>query len=471
MSSHLSSSGSPQSEHPFEITSKPSHVHLVGIGGTGMSALAQLLADRTITVSGSDRVLDRGAETPVLSRLRRRGVRLYPQDGSGVHPDTSAVVISTAIEADNPDILAARERGIPIVHRTRMLVHVMGRAPCIAVAGTSGKTTVTGMIGWILTCAGVDPTVVNGGAVLNWVGEDNIGHARHGSDAVWVVEADESDRSLLAFQPEWAVLTNISADHFNFDESLDLFVQFAERVRTGLVCTPETARWLSRRAAASTVRKLIETKSGIEERNGTWRIPCGNSQMACPLPGRHNAENGLLAVTLCEALGHDAEAVGEALAGFRGIERRLQKLGSAGGITVIDDYAHNPAKIRAAWETARTMGRRVVGVWRPHGYVPLAMMAGNLEETLQDIMRNDILYVLDVYYAGGTAKREIEAEAFADRLIKRGLNITYLPDYEALEAELKAEVEPGDVVLFMGARDPGLPAFARRYADCVAGRR
>ncbi|MDO9540967.1 MAG: Mur ligase domain-containing protein, partial [Kiritimatiellia bacterium] len=209
--------------------------HLIGVGGVGMSSLAQLLLALGHSVSGSDRYYDQGKALNILTKLQLLGVKLFAQNGSAVGDDLSAVVVSSAIEKDNPDLGAARKKGIQVLHRAELLAVLARDKKCIAVTGTAGKTTVTGMIGWTLAELGLDPTVVNGGAVLNWVSGENIGNFRFGHSDIWVLELDESDRSLLNFSPDWAVITNISKDHFEVAEVRELFALFSRQVRKQII--------------------------------------------------------------------------------------------------------------------------------------------------------------------------------------------------------------------------------------------
>lgn len=436
------------------------HHHLAGIGGVGMSALARALAGHGAEVTGSDRFLDAGQPTPALEKLRRAGFALAAQDGSALRPDTRALVLSTAIEKDNAEVRRAAELGVPVVHRAEMLARLVGGGTCIAVTGTAGKTTVTGLVGWVLECAGMNPSVVNGGAVVNWVTDTELGNARIGSPHLWVIEADESDRSLLQFEPDWAVITNISKDHFELDEVTALFRQFAGRVRRGVVgCFGEPP---AEKLLAGFAPRLTAQGSLFQHRG---------EEYAVPLLGRHNAENALEAVELCLRLGLEPATIRNALAGFRGIERRLEPAGTAAGISVIDDYAHNPAKIRAALTALAPYHGRILAAWRPHGYGPLALMKDELLAMFAETLRPpDMLFVLPVFYAGGTARRVFTSGEFVEALRARGLRAEYAPDFDALEARLARQAEKGDAILVMGARDPGLPAFARRLVSTI-GRR
>ena len=423
-------------------------VHVVGIGGVGMNAVAQAYRAMGYAVTGSDRLLDQGQQTDVLDKLSQAGIGLFSQDGTGVQADTHAVIVSSAIEPDNPDLLAARERGIAVWHRAEALAKLVGDAHVIAIAGTSGKTTVTGMVGWLLTQLGLNPNVVNGGELLNWQRVDRIGNVQITGSDWWVLEVDESDRSLLHFQPDWAVLTNISADHFSLAESVALFESFAAKVSTGIIVGDQCADF-----------NLTRTGSPAK------RFQAGEgSDLVLPvhLPGRHNRENAALAIALCEAMGFERAECIEHLSAFQGVARRLQLVGNANDILVYDDYAHNPAKIHAAWTAVRGADRRVLGVWRPHGYGPLkAMMTELVEMFASTSQPDDHIYVLPVYYAGGTADRSVDSDQLVARLQAKGLSASYVEGYAQLKDVLNNVKQAGDAVLCMGARDPDLPKFAR----------
>jgi len=419
-----------------------------------MSALAQVLQAQGCRVSGSDRFLDTGRSMDVLEKMSRSGIQLKPQDGSGVLTGLTGLVVSSAIEADNPDLAAARRLQVPILHRAECLAQWANARSCIAVTGTAGKTSVTGMIGWALTQLGADPTVVNGGALLNWVDAQQIGNVRAGRSDVWVVEADESDRSLLRFHPDWAVITNMSKDHFELSEVQHLFKAFAGQVKRGVVGCYATG--------AEGGEGLPDFKPDLSEKG--IRFGYRGVDFTLPVLGRHNAENALQAVMLCERLGYALPKVSRALAGFGGMQRRLERVGTGRGVTVIDDYAHNPAKIGAAWDAVAPYYRRLLAVWRPHGFAPLALMLGELVQAFCARAKpGDRVFILPVYFAGGTAQRTVTAETLVSALRERGVCAELAAGYDDLLARLKAEAQAGDGVLWMGARDPDLGAYARRF--------
>jgi len=432
-----------------------------------MSALAQALLWTHGRVTGSDRHFDQGTDLPVFAALRAAGVELVAQDGAAVDARTTAVVYSTAIEAGNPDFLAAQRQGVPLRHRAEMLAELARGHTVLAVAGTAGKTTTAGMLGWTLERLGADPTVINGGALVAWAEGGRVGNVRRGgADAPWVVEVDESDRSLLDFFPDWSILTNVSQDHFTLAEVQDLFRAYAAQVRTGIVCGVGVAALLGTPRA-----RIVETAAQPERTADGFAVAWRGIRLAVRQPGAHNALNALLAAEQCAQLGHDPRKIAEALARFGGIQRRLERVDAGGGVRVVDDYAHNPAKISAAWAAVAVPGNRVLGVWRPHGFGPLRAMLEPLADAFAAVCRpDDKLWLLPVYDAGGTADRSIGSAALQARLAARGVAAALAPGYAALGGELAQTARAGDVVLVMGARDPQLPVFARAVAARTADR-
>ncbi|MCZ7591076.1 MAG: Mur ligase domain-containing protein [Kiritimatiellae bacterium] len=433
--------------------STKSHIHVVGVGGVGMSALAELLLAQGCDVSGSDRTVDQGGQSEIIETLKAAGLRIVPQDGSSITADTKALCVSTAIEADNPEFVAAQKLGVEVVHRAAMLARLAAGKRVIAITGTAGKTTVTALVGYLLEQAGFDPTVVNGGVILNWRAPNRLGNVRLGHSDLWIIEADESDRSLLQFHPEHAIITNISKDHFELQEVQELFRQFAAQVSGSIISGAGVGKVIG--------RSTVEAPINVERGKDGWGFTFAGVPFAPLMPGWHNAENAKLAVVLCHKLGADLAAVQSALARFGGVHRRLEMLGRLHGARVIDDYAHNPAKIAASWLAAAESSDRVLAYWRPHGFAPLALMHEELVEALSGVMRSrDRLFVLPVYYAGGTAKRTMDSADFVAALTARNLSVELVVDYPALRARLEAEADVDAVILGMGARDPELPRFA-----------
>lgn len=430
------------------------HVHVAGVAGVGMSALAQALLDAGYRVSGSDRYIDQGQDLEILQTLRLAGVELVPQDGSGIKDDTTALAVSTAIEKDNAELRAAQALQVPVVHRAAMLGRLTAGKRLLAVTGTAGKTTVTGLIGHICAAAGFDPVVVNGAIVTNWRAENRVGSVRSGAGDLMIIEADESDRSLMVFQPHFSVITNISKDHFELDEVVKLFRAFREQTRAWTVTGPQ---------AGEVLDDVKAPALDLRGDGASRRLHIDGVDYPLPMPGRHNAENVWIAVQAARRLGIAPDVMVRALSTFRGIHRRLEVVGHQNGITVLDDYAHNPAKIAASWSAAAEQGARVLGIWRPHGFGPLALMFDELAASFARVARpQDRVFILPVYYAGGTAQKTHDAERLAAVLAERGVAAEFITDYEMLREKLKSSLRSGDVVLGMGARDPELPLFLKR---------
>lgn len=411
-------------------------VHLVGIGGVGMSALAQALLDAGGTVTGADRALGgSGARPGVLAALARAGVRLFPDDGSGIGPDTARVIISTAVEETNRDLRCARARGIPVVHRAAALAELLAPRRLVAVAGTCGKSTVTAILGHLLAESGFDPVVVNGAQVVGWdAGGTRVGSTRKGTGAYAVAEVDESDKSLVAFKPFAAVVTNASADHYSKAEMDAVFDAFVRGVPGPVIDGRRTPMVPS--AAARTI----------------------------PLPGEHNAVNAECALRMAAALGADPARLAAAIRTFPGVERRLQRVGTCGGAVVYDDYAHNPEKLHAMLATLQAAyPKGVAVVWRPHGYAPLRKMLEALAAMFRATLRPcDELLVLPVYDAGGTTDRSLNSDALVTRL--NASPVRFVEGLEDAETHLRTHAPAFGALVVAGARDPGLPVLARRLA-------
>lgn len=427
--------------------------HLIGIGGVGMSALAQALLDRGAAVSGADRQIvapDAPPPTPVLRALAAQGVALFPDDGSGVDAQTARVIVSTAIEDTNPGLCKAQAAGIPVVHRAAALAEALSGRKLVAVAGTCGKSTVTAILGHVLTACGFDPVVVNGAQIAGW-DEDGarVGSVRRGAGEYAVAEVDESDKSLTAFSPYAAIITNASADHYSKEEMDAVFDAFIRDVPGPLVDGRDS----------SGTRHSCRFAQEVEEAIGMF-----------PMPGAHNRANARLALAMACALGADPKQAAAALAAFPGVERRLQRVGAVmcgdRQVAVYDDYAHNPEKLHAMWTTlAEAFPRGVAAVWRPHGYGPLRKMLEPLAAAFRDVMRpQDVLVLLPVYDAGGTADRSVNSDALAARLADASGTVALVQDLIEAEAVLRTHAPAVGAIVTAGARDPGLPVLARRLA-------
>ncbi len=446
-------------------------LHYAGLGGSGMSALAQFHVMTGGRASGSDRAFDRGQRAEARAQLERLGIAIYLQDGSGTEGDCAGLVVSTAVEEQVPDVAAARARGLPLLHRSELLARFVAVHRAVAVTGTSGKSTVVAMIFEILRAAGREPSVITGGDLLTLQRDGLWGNAWSGGSELLVVEADESDGSLVRYAPAVGVVLNLHRDHKEMEEVAAMFAAFRAQTREAFVVGEDER--LRPLAAGATVYGF-GTHAAVRGEDvaiapGSSRFAVGGTAFGLPVPGRHNVENALAAIATCRALGVPLTEMVAPLADFQGVGRRFQTVGRARGVEVVDDFAHNPAKIAAAIATAHRRARRVLAVYQPHGYGPTRFLRRDLVEAFAGALgREDLLWLLEVFYAGGTAARDFSAADIVAEIAARGVAAQFAPAREWLAARVAAEAREGDLVLIMGARDPSLTGFAREVLEAIA---
>lgn len=440
-----------------------------GIGGSGMLPLAMIVAARGAAVSGSDRSRDQGRTPDKFEWIAGRGVALFPQDGSGVAAGQT-LVASAAVEDSVPDVAAARALGLPRLTRADLNAALFNAADtAVGVGGTSGKSTVTGMIGWILESAGRRPTVMNGAVMRNFAGADTpFASALVGDPATYVSEVDESDGSIALYRPDVAVVTNISLDHKSLDELHQLFGDFAAKARVAVINADdaESAPLL----AGGNVLRFGFSDAAAVRGSDFEPLPdgcrftvhfAGDSHAARLLmPGRHNAANALAAIAAARALNIPVAQSVAALADFAGLARRYEVLGQAGGVTVIDDFAHNPDKVAATLAAVAELPGRALLFFQPHGYGPLRQMGQELAASFAGGMRDgDRLFVCDPVYFGGTVDRSIGSEALVADIVAGGGDAVHLTTRAACGAAMLDAAKPGDRILILGARDDTLTEF------------
>lgn len=447
-------------------------LHFAGLAGSGMAALAAFLAMKGGRVSGSDRAFDRGQEGEARRQLEGLGIAVHPQDGSGLGGDCAALVCSTAVEAEVPDLAAARQLGVPVLHRSELLAHLVAGHRTLAVTGTSGKSTTAALLFELLRGAGLDPSLVSGAALLSLQGRPHPGSAFAGGSDLLVIEADESDGSLVRYAPAVGVVMNLQKDHKTPEEVLAFFRTFAGRVRERLVLG-EGANLAALREGALRYGFGPEASLRAEQvevgPEGSSFSLCGH-RFHVPLPGRHNVENALAALAACHALGVPLARLAAPLAAFQGVARRFERVGTARDVQVVDDFAHNPAKVEAALRAAQDCSGRVLAVFQPHGYGPLRFLRAELVETFARVLRaQDRLWFLDVFFAGGSVVRDISSAEVVAEIAAAGAHAGFAMSREALVAAVSVEARPGDLVLVMGARDPSLSGLARQILTALSG--
>ena len=446
-----------------------SSLHFAGIMGSGMSAIAQYLAWEGLIISGSDRIAFADEMKETKEKLERCGCNLFPQDGSGITSATEALVISTAIEDDNPDIAAARKLGIPIFHRSDVLAAIVASHRTIAVCGTSGKSTVTALIFEILRACGKSPSLITGATLICLNAEGFFGNSFKGDSDRLIIEADESDGTLVKYRPETAVFLNISKDHKSVAQALELFERLAGQTPSVITNGDDPGLKSIQAALQFGLSDSVDFRpESVKAVTPSVRFTLKGTDFELPLPGRHNLSNAFAALCVCENEGCNLERMVEPLREFKGVMRRFSVSRTPKGITVIDDYAHNPDKIKAALLTARDFGARLFAVFQPHGYGPTRFLKDELVETFARLIRdNDEVYFLPIYYAGGTVKKDISSEDLAVWVRKRGV-MSYAPQSrQGLLADLAQRVKPGDTVILMGARDPTLSLLAQEIKDSL----
>lgn len=441
-----------------------------------MSSIAQVLLHNGYAVRGSDRSYDQGKNAQLYQNLTALGVQLYPQDGSGIDKSVDTLVVSSAVEPSIPDVKTALDLDLPIQKRAEILAWLFNQGEGIAVGGTSGKTTVTGMIGHILHQTKRNPTVINGGIMLNAVDPPHLGNAICGTPNLPVVEADESDGTIALYDPKVAVLTNISLDHKPMEELEKLFGDFCNRAKDTAIVNLDC-----KHSADLTHRLHTRVTFGLENPQADIHathiqlLPDGSAfhvnGIACRLyvPGHHNIANALAGIAACEAMGVAIGETTKALASFKGIGRRLQVIGQKNGIVVIDDFAHNPDKIAASLSALKAQSGRLLVVFQPHGFAPTRLLKdGLIQAFAQGLDEQDQLLMPEIFYAGGTAQKDISSAHLIDAIAQQNRNAQFIATRDAIQAHLVREAKTGDRIVIMGARDDTLTDFARGILACLS---
>jgi len=457
-------------------------IHFVGIGGIGMSGIAEVMANLGYTVQGSDI-----AEGASVERLRARGITVFVGHDAANLGDAAVVVTSTAVKRDNPEVAAAIDNRIPVVRRAEMLAELMRLKSNVAVAGTHGKTTTTSMVATLLDAGGIDPTVINGGIIESYGSNARLG------DSEWmVVEADESDGSFLRLDGTIAVVTNIDPEHLDhygsFEAVKDAFLQFIENVPfygAAVLCIdhPEVqnviARVRDRRVItygfsphADLRAENIRSEGGSTLFDAISRDRDGRettiADIVLPMPGRHNVQNALAAIAVALEMGCAHDTIRAGFARFGGVRRRFTLAGEVDGVRVIDDYAHHPVEIRAVLSAAHDAAKgRVIAVVQPHRYTRLRDL---LEEFQSCFEQADVVYAAPVYPAGEQPIAGVDSAALVAGIKARGhRQASEIADSQALATELAGTVEPGDLVVCLGAGD--ITKWAAGLAGAIAAAR
>ncbi|MBA4767378.1 MAG: UDP-N-acetylmuramate--alanine ligase [Porphyrobacter sp.] len=450
-----------------------------GIGGSGMLPLAQIAHGLGHPVAGSDRSRDQGRSPEKFAWMEANGFTLFPQDGSGVTSADQVLVASAAIEDTVPEVARAKALGCARLSRAELLSRLFNATDfSVAVAGTSGKSTVTGMIAWILAEAGHDPTVMNGAVMKNFVSSANpFASARIGGAGVFVAEVDESDGSIALYRPTVGVLLNVSLDHKSIEELRVLFGDFVGEAGTAVInldsaeagyLIPRAGRKVTFGIRAKGADISVEADSIDMSELGIRAAVVDNRRrevfpLILPMPGLHNLSNALAAIAAASAAGIGVNHAVYALRSFKGLARRFDVIGtSRSGISVIDDFGHNPEKCAATLRTLKATPGRVIACFQPHGYGPLRQMGEELARTFaRELGPNDLSIMCDPVYFGGTVDRSVGSERIIELINAAGGKAEHIPSRADCGDRIVALARPGDRIAVMGARDDTLTEFAQ----------
>ncbi len=443
----------------------------IGVAGTGMSAIAQYLSGRGEKVSGSDRLFSKTDKSETQLQLERAGIECHFQDGSGITPDTEAVIVSTAIEESNVEYQKAKSLGIPVIKRSALLAQISDSIKTIAVGGTSGKSTTTAMIFHILQKCGKEPSLITGAGLATLQKQGLIGNAFNGSGEWLVIESDESDGSIVGYHPEIALLLNVERDHKEESELMELFSTFKSHTKKAFIVNSNYPITMS---LSQNESYNFGTKgnpgikgSGFEQDGFSIKFNVNGVPCSINAIGTHNMENALAAIAAAVQTGITVEQAVEAIKDFSGIYRRasLVRADQERHLYVVDDFAHNPSEVASAIKACQSITGKVIAYFQPHGFGPLRFMHKELGELVAATLRpNDIFVIGDVYYAGGTVNRDISPEIVSQAIQYLGKNAIFAKDKESCRAEiLKNTPERDCTILIMGARDPKLSDYAQSF--------
>lgn len=449
-------------------------VGFCGISGSGMSSLAQILKLSGCEVCGSDRNFDLGRDLQIKEKMEKIGIRIYPQDGTWIGSDLKWLCASTAVEDTIPDVKAAKEKNVPIMTRPQLLADTFHSYRYgIAVGGTSGKTTTTAMIGYILDKADKKPCMINGGLLRDYEEISAIPNIIYNQGDICVVEADESNGSIDLYNPYIALITNISADHKSLDELQILFKNFANRAQKSVIINDDYE--LCRNIEINKPVLTFSTRNPQADFYADNITPLANGTQydfdgknyTLNLIGEFNVANALAAISACAEMGLDKHIAAEILQGFHGTKRRLEIIGQKNNITVIDDFAHNPDKIKASICALRKYNGRLIVMFQPHGFAPMRSLG---KEIMTEFVRNmndeDILIMPEIFFVGGTVAKDISSSNLIDYAVEQGKkNAFFVPDKASALKKIIELARSGDRVVIMGARDNSLTDFCRQILE------
>ncbi len=445
------------------------NVFFIGVAGVGMSAIAQYLAGIEKSVSGSDRYFKEGEHNDTKEKLEVAGIKCFLQNGDGITNETDLVIVSTAIEDTVFEVQKAKQLNIQIIKRSELLALIAKSKRTIAVGGTSGKSTTSAMLFDILECAGLQPSIISGAGLVSIIKENKIGNAKVGAGEWLVIEADESDGSIVQYEPEIGLLLNVDKDHQEIDELMSIFGIFKNNTKRLFVVNQSNA--LAKQLSQDIKNDFATDENSeagyiaknFEQKGFNIQYAINNIQYSINTIGKHNMENALAAVAVANQIGVDLETCAAALKNYEGIYRRHQVMGNKNGIWVIDDYAHNPAKCAASIMACQAVAPKVIAWFQPHGYGPTRFLRDDFVKEIAAALRpEDEIWMSEIFYAGGTAVKDISANDLINDIKALGRNAFFIEDRNKFLDTVRPHLSDNSVLLLMGARDPGLEEFSKR---------
>jgi UDP-N-acetylmuramate--alanine ligase len=447
------------------------NLFFIGVAGTGMSALAQYCAGIGKNVNGSDRYFAANTFNETQEKLEAFAIKCFPQDASGINKNTQLIIISTAVEDTNIEIQKAKQLNIPIIKRSELLTLISNTKKTIAVGGTSGKSTTTAMIFDILHFAGLQPSIISGAGLVRLQEQNLIGNAFVGQGDWLVIEADESDGSIVSYHPQIGLLLNIDKDHKEIEELNTIFETFKNNSKKFVVnAAHELAAPFSENAqqnfSSSTNTNAGFIATHFVQQGFEMQFKINNINFVLQQIGKHNMENALAAVCVANQCGVDLQTCATALKNYKGIYRRNQIVGTKNDVLVIDDYAHNPAKCAAAIKGVQPLTNKVIAWFQPHGYGPTKFLRNDFVNEIANALRpQDEIWMSEIFYAGGTATKDISANDLINDLKQKGCNAFFVEDRNKLVSAINNHLQEACVLLLMGARDPSLAHFAKQICN------
>jgi len=433
-----------------------------------MSALAQYLQGIGKNVSGSDRYFKEGEFNETKDKLEGEKIKCFLQDGSGINDKTDLIVVSTAIEDTVYEVQKAKQLNIPIIKRSELLALIAESKKTIAVGGTSGKSTTTAMLFAILEHAGMQPSIISGAGLTSIIKEGKIGNAKVGKGDWLVIEADESDGSIIHYKPEIGLLLNVDKDHKEIDVLMEIFTVFKNNSKKFVVNQSHSL--------ASKLSQNVNKDFSIDEKFSAGypakdfkqsgfnvQFSIFNVQFSINAIGKHNMENAVAAISVAHQIGVDQETSAAALKNYEGIYRRSQVYGNKNGVWLIDDYAHNPVKCAASIMACQPVAKKVIAWFQPHGYAPTKFLRNDFVDEIAKALRPvDEIWMSEIFYAGGTTTKDISSNDLINDLKAKGANAFFVENRNDLVTSIRPHLTDNCVLLLMGARDPSLEQFAKQ---------